>query len=158
MIARYRAYWTPDRRDALARSGMTEQEVVTLASIVQAEAGHISEMPTIASVFHNRLRIGMPLQADPTIHYALPDGHRPRLLHAAMDSVSDHPYNTYTHAGLPPGPISAPGAVALDAAMSPIETDYLYFVRGEDRLHVFSKTLEEHNAAVRRARQLDERG
>ncbi|MCE2399044.1 MAG: endolytic transglycosylase MltG [Gemmatimonadetes bacterium] len=158
MIARYRAYWTPDRRDALARSGMTEQEVVTLASIVQAEAGHNSEMPTIAGVFHNRLRIGMRLQADPTIHYALPHGHRPRLLYAAMDSVRDHPYNTYTHAGLPPGPVCAPGAVALDAAMRPIDTDYLYFVRGEDRMHVFSKTLDEHNAAVQRARHLDERG
>ena len=152
MVARYRAYWTPERRKALALSGMTEREVVTLASIVQAEAGHVSEMPTISSVFHNRLRIGMRLQADPTVQYALPGGHRPQLLYAAMDSVRDHPYNTYTHAGLTPGPIGAPGAAALDAAMSPIDTDYLYFVRGPNRWHVFSRSLEEHTAAVRRAR------
>lgn len=152
MVARYHDYWTPERRERLEASGMSEREVVTLASIIQAEAGHVSEMPTISSVFHNRLRIGMHLQADPTILYALPPGHRPRLLHPAMDSVRDHPYNTYTHAGLPPGPICAPGADALDAALNPARTDYLYFVAGAGNRHVFSRSLGEHNAAVRRAR------
>ena len=153
MIARYREYWTPERRDRLADTGMSEREAVTLASIIQAEAGNIAEMPTISSVFHNRLRIGMPLQADPTIQYALPPGHRPRLLHAAMDSVADHPYNTYTHPGLPPGPICAPGADALDAALHPADTDYLYFVAGGADHHVFSRSLAEHNAAIRRVRR-----
>lgn len=152
MVARYRDYWTSERRGRLEESGMSEREVVTLASIIQAEAGHVSEMPTISSVFHNRLRIGMHLQADPTILYALPPAYRPRLLHPAMDSVRNHPYNTYTHAGLPPGPICAPGADALDAALDPARTDYLYFVAGPDNRHVFSRSLREHNTAVRRAR------
>ncbi|MDE2876631.1 MAG: endolytic transglycosylase MltG [Gemmatimonadota bacterium] len=150
MIDRYHDYWTPERRERLAESGMSEREVVTLASIIQAEAGNVAEMRTISSVFHNRLRVGMRLQADPTIHYALPPAHRPRLLYAAMDSVADHPYNTYTHAGLPPGPICSPGADALDAALNPADTAYLYFVaaRGANR-HIFSRSLEEHNAAIR---------
>ena len=151
MIDRYRRYWTPERSSRLAEIGMTERELVTLASIVQSEAAVFSEMPTIASVFHNRLRIGMRLQADPTVLYAL-GGHRPRLLYAAMDSVADHPYNTYTHVGLPPGPISAPGADALDATLWPADTDYLYFVADSDGTHRFSRSLREHNrnrAAVR---------
>lgn len=151
MIKRYHDHWTPERRDRLAASGMSEREAVTLASIIQAEAVDPSEMATISSVYHNRLRIGMLLQADPTILYAL-GGHRPRLLHAAMDSVADHPYNTYTHPGLPPGPICAPGAKALDAALRPADTDYLYFVAGSDYRHIFSRSLAEHNAAVRRVR------
>ena len=152
MVARYHDYWTPERRQHLAESGMTEREAVTLASIIQAEAGSVAEMPTISSVFHNRLRIGMLLQADPTIHFALPPGHRPRLLYAAMDSVADHPYNTYTHGGLPPGPICAPGAHALDAALNPDETEFLYFVADGGNRHIFSRSLDEHNAAIRRIR------
>lgn len=151
MIARYHEYWTPERRERLTTSGMSEREAVTLASIIEAEAVHPSEMPTISSVYHNRLRIGMQLQADPTVLYAL-GGHRPRLLYAAMDSVAEHPYNTYTRPGLPPGPICAPGARALDAALRPADTDYLYFVAGSDYWHIFSRSLSEHNAAIRRAR------
>ncbi len=151
MIARYHDHWTPERRERLAASGMSEREVVTLASIIQAEAAHTWEMRTISSVFHNRLRIGMHLQADPTVHYAL-GGRRRRTLFAAIDSVADHPYNTYTQPGLPPGPICAPGAKALDAALSPEDTDYLYFVAGSDYQHIFSRSLDEHNAAIRRVR------
>lgn len=152
MIRRYREYWTPERREQLAARGMSEREVATLASIIQAEAAHSSEMATISSVYHNRLRIGMPLQADPTVLYAL-GGHRPRLLYAAMDSVADHPYNTYTRAGLPPGPIGAPGAAALDAALAPAETPYLYFVARPDGQHVFTRSLREHNNARIRIRR-----
>ena len=152
MIDRYQRYWTPERRERLAASGLSEREAVTLASIIQAEAVLPSEMPTISSVYHNRLRIGMRLQADPTIHYALPPGYRPRLLFAAMDSVADHPYNTYKREGLPPGPICAPGAAALDAALNPADTDYLYFVAGGDNSHIFTRSLQEHNAARRRVR------
>jgi len=151
MLARYRDYWTPERRKRLDASGMSEREAVTLASIIQAEAVHESELRTISGVFHNRLRIGMRLQADPTVHYAL-GGRRRRTLIAAIDSVADSPYNTYTQPGLPPGPICAPGAKALDAALGPTETDYLYFVAGSDRRHVFSRSLDEHNAAIRRIR------
>lgn len=156
MIARYHDYWTPERRERLAESGMSEREVVTLASIIQAEAGNVSEMREISSVFHNRLRIGMLLQADPTVHYALADsfgGRRSRLLHAAVDSVADHPYSTYHNPGLPPGPICAPGTHALDAALDPADTDYLYFVAGGGGGgHIFSRSLAEHNAAIRRIR------
>ena len=156
MVDGYRSYWTPERRGLLAATGMTEREVVTLASIIQAEAGNTEEMRTISSVYHNRLRIGMLLQADPTVQYALTDslgGRRSRLLYAAMDSVEAHPYNTYVHPGLPPGPIGAPGAAALDAALAPDSTDFLYLVAGPDGSHQFSRTLREHNNAINRARR-----
>lgn len=149
MIERYHRYWTPERRERLSASGLSEREAVTIASIVQAEATLTSEMRTISSVYHNRLRIGMLLQSDPTVLYAL-GGHRHRLLHAAIDSVADNPYSTYAHPGLPPGPICAPGAAALDAALDPADTDYLYFVAGPDNTHVFTRSLREHNAARRR--------
>ena len=149
MIDRYHRYWTPERRERLSASGLSEREAVTLASIIQAEARLMSEMRTISSVYHNRLRIGMLLQSDPTVLYAL-GGHRRRLLHAAIDSVADDPYSTYAHPGLPPGPICAPGADALDAALDPADTDYLYFVAGPDNAHIFTRSLREHNAARRR--------
>ena len=155
MVYGYRGYWTPERRELLAATGMTERELVTLASIIQAEAGNTREMPTISSVYHNRLRIGMLLQADPTVQYALTDslgGRRSRLLYAAIDSVADHAYSTYHHPGLPPGPIGAPGAAALDAALAPDSTDYLYFVAGRDGSHIFSRSLREHNNAINRIR------
>ena len=155
MVHGYHANWTPERRELLAASGMTEQEAVTLASIIQAESGNAREMPTISSVYHNRLRIGMLMQADPTVQYALTEsfgGRRSRLLYAAIDSVSDHPYSTYHHPGLPPGPIGAPGAAALDAALAPDSTDYLYFVAGPDGSHIFSRSLREHNNAINRIR------
>ena len=104
MVQRYRSIWTPKRLALLEGTGLDERELMTLASIVQAEARIQEEMPVIASVYHNRLDRGQLLQADPTVLYAL-GGPRPRLLYAAMDSVADHPYNTYTHPGLPPGPI-----------------------------------------------------
>ena len=156
MIARYQEVWTPGRVALRESLGMTEGEVVTLASIVQAEARVRDEMPTIASVYHNRLDQGHLLQADPTVLYAL-GGPRARLLYAAMDSVADHPYNTYTHVGLPPGPIGAPGLKALDAALSPADTDFFYFVAHPDGNHLFSRTLAEHNRAVAESRRLWDR-
>lgn len=153
MVKTYGEYWTSGRRARLDSLEMTERELVTLASIVQAEARVTAEMDTIAAVFHNRLDRGYPLQADPTVLYAL-GGRRERLLYPAMDSVADHPYNTYTHPGLPPGPIGSPGRDALDASLRPAGTDYLYFVARPDGTHIFSHTLEEHNRAVARAREL----
>lgn len=147
MVSHYRDFWTPERRARLAELGYDQRQITTLASIVQAEARVADEMPRIAAVYHNRLRIGMPLQADPTVLYAL-GGPRERLLYAAMDSVADSPYNTYTHPGLPPGPIGSPGAQALEAALAPADDPALYFVAGEDGRHVFSRTLAEHNRAV----------
>ncbi|MGE0159466.1 MAG: endolytic transglycosylase MltG [Gemmatimonadales bacterium] len=156
MTERYRAVWTPERRARLDSLDMTEAELVTLASIVQAEARVLDEMPQIAGVYRNRLERDMLLQADPTVLYAL-GGYRARLLFAAIDSVADHPYNTYTQPGLPPGPIGSPGEAAIDAALHPTG-DYLYFVAWPDGTHVFTRSLAEHNAAVSRARAAGDQG
>lgn len=146
MIGRYRTVWTAGRVARREELDMSENELITLASIIQAEARLVSEMPTISAVYHNRLRLGYRLEADPTVLYAL-GGHRQRLLYAAMDSVADHPYNTYTRRGLPPGPITAPGEAAIHAALYPVDESYLYFVARPDGSHIFTNTLEEHNRA-----------
>ena len=146
MVERYREVWTPERRALLEASGLDEREAVTLASIIQAEARHVEEMPRISGVYHNRLREGWLLQADPTVLYAL-GGYRARLLYAAIDSVEDNPYNTYAHGGLPPGPIGSPGELAIDAALSPEEHDFMFFVARPDGSHVFTRSLAEHNSA-----------
>lgn len=152
MVERYEAVWTPERRTALEDLEMTERELVTLASIVQAEARWEEEMPMISAVYHNRLRRGMRLQADPTVQYALESRQR-RLLFSHIDEVADDPYNTYTHDGLPPGPIGAPGTAAIDAALNPADVRYLYFVAREDGHHIFSRSLQEHNQAIRDLRR-----
>jgi UPF0755 protein len=151
MIERYREVWTPERRALLDASGMSEREIVTLASIIQSEARQVSEMERISGVYHNRLREGWLLQADPTVIYAL-GGYRERLLYAAIDSVRDNPYNTYANPGLPPGPISSPGVRAIDAALQPEEHDFMFFVAWPDGYHIFTETLAEHNAAKEDAR------
>jgi UPF0755 protein len=101
-------------------------------------------------VYHNRLRIGMPLQCDPTIIYALERAGRYTGNLRRDDLALDSPYNTYRHRGLPPGPIAAPGRASLEAAVRPAEADYLYFVSRNDGSHVFASTLKEHSANVRR--------
>jgi UPF0755 protein len=152
MVERYEAVWTEDRRARLAELSMSEAELVTLASIVQAEARDMTEMPSISAVYHNRLRDGWLLQADPTVLYAL-GGPRARLLYAAIDSVADNPYNTYTQSGLPPGPIGSPGERAIDAALHPTDEDFMYFVARPDGSHHFTRTLAEHNRAKADARR-----
>jgi len=152
MIGQYRAVWTPENLARLDSLDMTEAELTTLASIIQGEARRVDEMPTISAVYHNRLERGWLLQADPTIQYAL-GGRRERLLYAAIDSVADHPYNTYTHAGLPPGPIGAPGRQAFEAALAPADVDFMFFVARPDGSHVFTRTLAEHNRAKSASRQ-----
>ena len=146
MTNRYHSTWSEARRVQLEELDMTENELVTMASIIQAEARHNSEMPRISSVYHNRLREGWLLQADPTVLFAL-GGPRSRLLYAAIDSVADHPYNTYSQPGLPPGPICSPGDLALAAALNPAQEDFMYFVARPDGSHVFTRTLVEHNRA-----------
>lgn len=155
MAARYRAFWTPERIARRERLGLSERDVVTLASIVQAEARRLEEMPRIAGVYHNRLERGWRLEADPTVLYAL-GGYRERLLFAAIDSVQDHPYNTYRQDGLPPGPIGSPGELAIDAALAPEDHDYLFFVAFPDGSHVFTRSLAEHNAARVDARRAND--
>ncbi len=121
--------------------GFTPHQLVTLASIIEAEAILDDELPIISSVYHNRLKLGMPLQADPTIQYIIPDGPR-RLLNRDLQIPS--PYNTYLHRGLPPGPINNPGVKAIHAAMHPEATEYLYFVANGTGGHSFSATLRDH--------------
>lgn len=152
LLQRYRQFWTAERRAALDSMGMSERQIVTMASIIQAEARWEDEMPLIAAVFHNRLRRRMRLQADPTVQYAL-ETRQTRLLFSHIDSVADNPYNTYTHAGLPPGPIGSPGAAAIDAALSPAPVPYLYFVARDDGRHEFSRTLSEHNRTIQALRR-----
>ncbi len=122
---------------------LTPREIVTLASIVEAEARRADERPVIASVYRNRLEHRMLLEADPTVQYAL-GGHRERLLY--RDLEVDSPYNTYRNPGLPPGPIGSPGRASLEAAVRPDSTPYLYFFWIGDSLgtHTFSRTYEEH--------------
>ena len=156
MVERYREALDAEDRARAEELGLTEREVVTLASIIQAEARLEEEMPRISAVYHNRLELGYPLQADPTVLYAL-GGRRERLLFAAIDSVADHPYNTYTHPGLPPGPIGSPGEAALDAALNPADVPHLYFVARPDGSHIFTRSLQEHNRARIRARREWER-
>ncbi|RME19516.1 MAG: endolytic transglycosylase MltG, partial [Candidatus Zixiibacteriota bacterium] len=129
---------------------LTREQVVTLASIIQAEALLPEEMPVISSVYHNRLRRGMKLQADPTVLYGLGDPERPL---SRRDLRTDTPYNTYLHKGLPPTPINSPGLAAIQAALRPDSTSYLYFVADGTGHHVFSRTNAEHNRARRRIRR-----
>lgn len=152
MVRRYRQFWTPGRRARADSLGLTEREVVTLASIVEAEARVEEERPVIAGVYLNRLERGMRLQADPTVQYAL-DEPKARLLYRDIERVADDPYNTYTHAGLPPGPIGSPGEASLRAVLHPADVPYLFFVARPDGSHVFTRTQEEHVEAKNRIRR-----
>jgi len=145
MTNEFRAQW-----QLLAASGQSAHDVVTLASLVEREARLPEERPRVASVFANRLRIGMRLQCDPTTVYAaLLDGRYRGVIHQS-DLESTNLYNTYQHAGLPPGPIANPGLSAIKAALAPDETPYLYFVAKADGSggHTFSDSLQKHDVAV----------
>jgi UPF0755 protein len=146
MVGVYKRYWTPARQARADSIQMSQREVITLASIVEKEAKRAHEMPTIASVYHNRLRIGYPLQADPTVQYAL-GSHRARLMYRDIRAARDNPYNTYVIKGLPPGPIGSPSERAIDATLRPAETKFLYFVARPDGSHIFTNSLQEHNRA-----------
>jgi UPF0755 protein len=153
MTAQFRRNFTPDMREKAERLGMTIAQAVTLASIVEKESGLPREGPAIATVYLNRLKRGMRLQADPTVIYALKrDGKWTGTLHRS-DYGYDSPYNSYAYAGLPPGPICNPGLTALKSAVSPARTEYLYFVADASGGHKFSRTFEEHLAAIAAARR-----
>ena len=126
-------------------------EALILASIIQKEAMLESEMPRISGVFHNRLRLKMRLQTDPTVIFGLGPDFKGPLKRSHLKK--DTPYNTYTRNGLPPGPIALPGRAALLAAVNPLETEDLYFMAKGDGSHEFSKTLKEHNRAVKKYRR-----
>jgi UPF0755 protein len=150
MVARFRDVWTAERARQAVELGFTVRQAVTMASLVEAETGLAEERPLVAGVYHNRLRESMLLQCDPTLLYALYlDGRRDRNIRRD-DFDNPSPYNTYRVRGLPPGPVGNPGLAAIDAALEPADTDYLYFVGRNDGSHAFARTLREHNANVNR--------
>jgi UPF0755 protein len=149
MVQRMQQKLTAEVRARARERDLTVHQLLTLASIIEREAVAPEERRLIAAVFWNRLKIGMPLQADPTVQYAA--GKERRTLTRA-DLQVDHPYNTYARPGLPPGPIASPGLGSIEAALDPAPVKYLYFVKRDDQHHQFSTTLEEHNAAVARYR------
>ena len=133
---------------------LTPAQVVSLASLVERETPNPDERPLVAGVFYNRLHLGVPLQCDPTVQYALEMSGHPRRDVRPEDLRVDSPYNTYEHRGLPPGPIGNPGEASLRAALAPAQTDYLYFVANNQGGHFFASTLAEHNRNVARLRHL----
>jgi UPF0755 protein len=149
MVQRMQSKLTPAIRERARERGLTVHGLLTLASIIEREAVARDELRLISAVFWNRLRIGMPLQADPTVQYAV--GKERRALTRA-DLQVDDAYNTYRRSGLPPGPIANPGLAAIEAALDPAPVKYLYFVAAEDHRHHFSTTIAEHNVAVARYR------
>ena len=150
MHQEYLKFWTPERDAKAAAIGLTRQEVSTLASIVIEESKYEPELPRIAGVYMNRLNRGMPLQADPTVIFAVGDPSLKRVLNKHLETES--PYNTYKYTGLPPGPITMPPVVAIDAVLNYEHHDYLYFCAKDsfDGQHVFAKTLSAHNENARR--------
>jgi len=149
MAGRFREVISPEL-DRISGRGLTVRQVVTLASIVELETARAEERPRIAAVFLNRLQKGMPLQTDPSVIYAMKRAGRWDGNIRKRDLDIDSPYNTYRRAGLPPGPLGAPGREALLAVLDPAETRELYFVSRNDGTHEFSETLVEHNRAVNR--------
>jgi len=148
MVARFRDNFPEASRQRAEDEGFTVRQVVTLASLIEKETARADERPLVSAVYRNRLKIGMGMQADPTVIYALARVGRYKGNIRRVDLDFDSPYNTYRYRGLPPGPIAAPGRAALDAALAPADVRYLYFVSRNDGSHVFAETLAEHNRNV----------
>jgi len=148
MVARFEKALTPEVRAQASARGLTVRQLVTLASLVEKETAKADERPLVAAVYANRIKIGMGLQCDPTVIYALERAGRYTGNLTRADLQFDSPYNTYRYAGLPPGPIAAPGAASLQAAAEPADVPYIYFVSRNDGSHVFATTLAEHNRNV----------
>jgi UPF0755 protein len=158
MLREYRAFWNSQRLARAREKGLEPIEVSTLASIVDEEVSKADEKPRIAGVYLNRLKLGMPFQADPTVRFALNDFSITRVLrkHLGIDS----PYNTYLHKGLPPGPIACPSIEGIEAVLNAEDHDFLYFAAKADfsGYHNFARTLAEHNRnAVLYQRELNKR-
>jgi UPF0755 protein len=149
MVYDFERRWKPEWDSSAADLKINRNDLVTMASIVEREARLPEERPVIAAVYYNRLQKGMLLQADPTVQYAI-GHHVGRVLY--KDLTTESPYNTYTHKGLPPGPIASPGVASLAAAANPASVPYLYFVAGRDGHHEFRTTLQEHTSAIRQVR------
>ncbi len=153
MHTEYEKFWNKDRLDKASKIGLTPHQVSTLASIVHEETKKTDEMPVVAGVYMNRLRTGMPLQADPTLIFAARDYSIRRVLKSHMRIES--PYNTYKYKGLPPGPISIPPIEALDAVLNYTRHNYIYFCAREDfsGYHNFASNLKDHNRNARKFQQ-----
>ena len=150
MVDRFRAVYGQEMRARAAAHELTTRQLVTLASLVEKETGKPEERPIVAAVYRNRLKIGMPMQADPTIVYVLEKAHKYDGNIRRGDLAIDSRYNTYRYPGLPPGPIASPGKASLEAVLMPGDVPYLYFVSRNDGSHVFAKTFAEHTANVRK--------
>ncbi|HUR94585.1 MAG TPA: endolytic transglycosylase MltG [Gemmatimonadales bacterium] len=154
MAEGFKEGWQPAWTARLDTINMSQLQLVTFASIVEGEARADDERETIAGVYHNRVKIGMALQADPTVQYAiaLATGKRkPRLYE--KDYQFSSPYNTYLHPGLPPGPVNSPSQRSIEASLYPAKVPYLYFVAGPDGRHVFARTYAEHLRNIARVRR-----
>ena len=146
LVKQHQLFWNEENISKADSLGFSPYEIIIIASIIEGEAIYDSERPTISAVYHNRLKRGMKLQADPTVQYIIKDGPR-RLLNRDLRIKSL--YNTYMYKGLPPGPINSPGAQSLIAALNPQTNDYLYFVAKGDGYHTFSRNEKEHERAKR---------
>ena len=145
----YKIFWNPERMAKAAALNLTPEEVIVLASIVDAETNQMDEAPTVAGVYINRLTKNIKLQADPTLIFAMGDYTIKRVLYEHMQV--DSPYNTYKYAGLPPGPINLPSIAAIEAVLNYAKSDYLYFCANPDFTgnHIFARTLSQHNKNAR---------
>jgi UPF0755 protein len=150
MLMTFERRWKPAWDSVLAQQGRSRHALVTLASIVEKEAGRDSDRPLIAAVYLNRLAAGMRLQADPTVIYGMGLVSKKRVMFA--DLRTESPYNTYRVSGLPPGPIASPGTASLQAALSPAKSDAMFFVAHPDGHSEFTRTFAQHTAAVKAAR------
>ncbi len=152
MHKEFNRFWNESRREKAEAIGLTPVEVTTLASIVQEETARNDELKRVAGLYINRLKRGMPLQADPTVKYAVGDFSLRRVLNVHLET--DSPYNTYIYPGLPPGPINFPEVSAIEAVLNPEEHKFLYMVAREDfsGYHNFAATLAEHNRNARKYR------
>jgi UPF0755 protein len=156
MIKEYHNFWTAERIEKAKKQGLTPVQVTILASIVHKESVKKDERPRIAGVYLNRLRLEMPLQADPTVIYALKlrDNNFDQVIKRVFynDLIMKSPYNTYVNIGLPPGPIAMPDITALDAVLNPEKNDYIYFCASVERFgyHEFAATLAEHNVNAKK--------
>lgn len=146
-------FWNEDRRSKAEKLGLSPHDVYTMASIIDEETNAPSDKPKIASVYLNRLRLGMPLQADPTIKFAMQNFGLKRIYYKYLDAES--PYNTYRNKGLPPGPICSPSKETIDAVLNAPETDYLYFVANKDfsNTHIFTSNYKDHMKYAREYQQ-----
>jgi len=149
MVAGFRKALTEEIRQSAQQEGLGIRELVSLAALVEKETGAADERPLVAAVYRNRMKLHMPMQADPTVIYALQKAgkYNGNLTREHLHEL-DSPYNTYKYPGLPPGPIAAPGKASLAASAKPADVDYLYFVSKNDGTHVFASTLAEHNKNV----------